>query len=191
MPLRQSPSYSTWAPTRSALVLLRALTDRAAMSPASAWGRWPSRRNGLRCCENVCLIRFLWQNGCGDGGLERHRPRDLPRLSLSTIKLHHGLAKPNASERIGHWSVNRKHCELEFVAGLDFGAKHHAVGHVEALNGSRAGIAAPARHLPVDPDLRIIVDQDVEHRHGRLIANPIDQNPWAHWRSPLDMMRQG
>src|SRR5262245_66283755 len=86
----------------------------------------------------------------------------------STIKLHHGLAKPNASERIRHWSVNRKHCELESVAGLDFGAKHHAIGHVEALNGSRAGIAAPARHLAIDPDLRIIVDQDVEHRHGRL-----------------------
>ena len=25
----------------------------------------------------------------------------------------------------------------------------------------------------------------------RLIPNPIDQNPWAHWRSPMDMMRQG
>src|SRR5262249_18725627 len=24
-----------------------------------------------------------------------------------------------------------------------------------------------------------------------LIPNPIDQNPWAHWRSPMDMMRQG
>jgi hypothetical protein len=23
-----------------------------------------------------------------------------------------------------------------------------------------------------------------------LIPNPIDQNPWAHWRSPMDMMRQ-
>ena len=23
------------------------------------------------------------------------------------------------------------------------------------------------------------------------IPNPIDQNPWAHWRSPMDMMRQG
>jgi transcriptional regulator with XRE-family HTH domain len=26
---------------------------------------------------------------------------------------------------------------------------------------------------------------------GELIPNPIDQNPWAHWRSPMDMMRQG
>jgi hypothetical protein len=24
-----------------------------------------------------------------------------------------------------------------------------------------------------------------------LIPSPIDQNPWAHWRSPMDMMRQG
>ena len=28
-------------------------------------------------------------------------------------------------------------------------------------------------------------------RAGPLIPNPIDQNPWAHWRSPMDMMRQG
>src|SRR6516162_1467734 len=25
----------------------------------------------------------------------------------------------------------------------------------------------------------------------QVIPNPIDQNPWAHWRSPMDMMRQG
>jgi hypothetical protein len=25
----------------------------------------------------------------------------------------------------------------------------------------------------------------------QLIPDPIDQNPWAHWRSPMDMMRQG
>src|SRR5258708_34572094 len=100
------------------------------------------------------------------GGGRRGKRRDRQRLTgnlearfehrsrSSTIKLHHGLAKPNASDRIGHWSVNRKHCELESVAGLEFGAKHHTIGHVEALNGSRAGIAAPARHLPVDQDLR-------------------------------------
>jgi hypothetical protein len=28
-------------------------------------------------------------------------------------------------------------------------------------------------------------------RQRGLIPNPIDQNPWAHWRSPMDMMRQG
>src|SRR5262249_13486178 len=26
---------------------------------------------------------------------------------------------------------------------------------------------------------------------SRVIPSPIDQNPWAHWRSPMDMMRQG
>ena len=26
---------------------------------------------------------------------------------------------------------------------------------------------------------------------SRVIPNPIDQNPWVHWRSPMDMMRQG
>jgi hypothetical protein len=25
----------------------------------------------------------------------------------------------------------------------------------------------------------------------RIILNPIDQNPCAHWRKPMDMMRQG
>src|SRR5262245_50250146 len=80
----------------------------------------------------------------------------------STIKLHHGLAKPNASERIRHWSVNRKHCELESVAGLDFGAKHHAIGHVEALSGSRAGIAAPARHWCVDRGFGMTADRYVD-----------------------------
>src|SRR5262249_46395103 len=31
----------------------------------------------------------------------------------------------------------------------------------------------------------------IKARRARLIPNPIDQNPWAHWRSPMDMMRQG
>jgi len=28
-------------------------------------------------------------------------------------------------------------------------------------------------------------------RNADLIPSPTDQNPWAHWRSPMDMMRQG
>ena len=24
-----------------------------------------------------------------------------------------------------------------------------------------------------------------------VIPSPTDQNPWAHWRNPMDMMRQG
>jgi hypothetical protein len=30
-----------------------------------------------------------------------------------------------------------------------------------------------------------------QYKAGGIITNPIDQNPWAHWRSPMDMMRQG
>jgi hypothetical protein len=33
--------------------------------------------------------------------------------------------------------------------------------------------------------------QSMGRSRGGLIPNPIDQNPWAHWRSPMDMMRQG
>ena len=38
--------------------------------------------------------------------------------------------------------------------------------------------------LPTGVNERLFGDDD-------LIPNPIDQNPWAHWRSPMDMMRQG
>jgi hypothetical protein len=34
-------------------------------------------------------------------------------------------------------------------------------------------------HIPADHLLR------------RLIPSPSDQNLWAHWRKPMDMMRQG
>src|SRR5258707_12759989 len=125
-----------------------------------------------------------WTSALFPGHLAQRVGRPVASRS-STIKLYHGLAKPNASERIRHWSVNRKHCELESVAGLDFGAKHHAIGHVEALNGSRAGIAAPARQLAIDPDLRIIVDQDVEHRHGRLTQVEIADPRW-HGQQPAE-----
>src|SRR6516162_7056287 len=32
---------------------------------------------------------------------------------------------------------------------------------------------------------------DLNSEQQPLIPNPIDQFPWAHWRSPMDMMRQG
>ena len=39
-----------------------------------------------------------------------------------------------------------------------------------------------------------LVDENHVGGDGKLhhlIPNPSDQNPWAHWRSPMDMMRQG
>src|SRR5215467_12851028 len=47
---------------------------------------------------------------------------------------------------------------------------------------------AAANVAPPGPPLEY---GDGIHSRSSLIPNPIDQNPWAHWRSPMDMMRQG
>jgi hypothetical protein len=72
------------------------------------------------------------------------------------------------------------------------------------------------RHRRVDDPVDVVVDQCgdaleippaigvVEFAYDRpravfahrilpqwLIPSPIDQNPWAHWRNPMDIMRQG
>jgi len=39
---------------------------------------------------------------------------------------------------------------------------------------------------------KLIIEGHAPREDGEaVIPNPIDQNPWAHWRSPMDMMRQG
>jgi hypothetical protein len=46
----------------------------------------------------------------------------------------------------------------------------------------------------LEQELRASFEQQLPYqvaRASRVIPNPIDQNPWAHWRSPMDMMRQG
>lgn len=44
-------------------------------------------------------------------------------------------------------------------------------------------------------DEECVVSRVPSDRHleqiGAVIPKRIDQNPWAHWRSPSDMMRQG
>src|SRR6516164_4170635 len=37
----------------------------------------------------------------------------------------------------------------------------------------------------------LLTSLGIPHDPLEVIPNPIDQNPWAHWRSPMDMMRQG
>ena len=49
---------------------------------------------------------------------------------------------------------------------------------------------ASATSLSVTARAQAGVDVKSIRRRG-IIPNPIDQNPWAHWRSPMDMMRQG
>src|SRR5690349_11369466 len=62
--------------------------------------------------------------------------------------------------------VDAEDCDLELVARLDRFGEDDAIGHVEALDGGRAGVAGAARHLPIDPHLRIIVDVGREYRFG-------------------------
>jgi len=38
---------------------------------------------------------------------------------------------------------------------------------------------------------REISDKNVDTSKNVLIPRLLDQNPWAHWRSPIDMMRHG
>src|SRR6266478_3107346 len=68
----------------------------------------------------------------------------------------------------------------------------------EASASSAVANASETRILPI-PTPRHWLHQScsykrvssVGHFYDGLIPNPNDQNPWAHWRSPMDMMRQG
>ena len=45
--------------------------------------------------------------------------------------------------------------------------------------------------LPIERTRMRAHMKSLAERGIRIDPNPIDQNPWAHWRSPMDMMRQG
>src|SRR5262245_65526371 len=51
--------------------------------------------------------------------------------------------------------------------------------------------AIPARRLIVIDQLPYVRIANIREISFRLIPAPIDQNRCAHWRSPMDMMRQG
>jgi transcriptional antiterminator RfaH len=48
--------------------------------------------------------------------------------------------------------------------------------------------SAGVRRLVMDGELPAKVPDAVI---AEIIPSPTDQNPWAHWRNPIDMMRQG
>src|SRR5262249_24784824 len=64
----------------------------------------------------------------------------------------------------GNRPVDTEDRDLEFVSRLDRIRQHDPIRYAEALDGGRAGIAAAARHVPVDPDFRVVVD--IGRKHG-------------------------
>src|SRR5258705_5044554 len=60
-------------------------------------------------------------------------------------------------------SVDREDGDLEPIARLHALAEHHAVGHVETLDGRGTWPSDGARQLAVDPDFRIVVHDDRNH----------------------------
>src|SRR6516164_773774 len=86
-------------------------------------------------------------------------------LGTLTEKLNLRRAEPDeVLRRDGNRPIDAEDSNLEFVSRLDRIRQHHSIGHVEALDRGRAGIAAAARHLPVDPDFRVVVD--IGRKHG-------------------------
>ena len=81
-----------------------------------------------------------------------------PRFTEATLVKE--LEENGIGRRERNRSVNREDGDLEPVARLHALAEHHAVRHIESLNGRRTWPSDGARHLTVDPDLRIIVDDD-------------------------------
>jgi transposase len=63
-------------------------------------------------------------------------------------------------------------------------------GHMAEL-----GLTAPRAVHNMQPLLDVLADENDERlpplARDALIPMRIDQNPWAHWRSPRDMMRHG
>src|SRR5262249_21093554 len=51
--------------------------------------------------------------------------------------------------------------------------------------------SAESASAPTTPPTLVLSEDDLDECEILLIPNPIDQNPRAHWRSPMDMMRQG
>src|SRR6516162_7288594 len=63
------------------------------------------------------------------------------------------------------------------------------LGEFPSSKGRPMGLS-PRPH-PFGADLEEALSKAERNFSRGLIPNPIDQNPWAHWRSPMDMMRQG
>ncbi len=96
-------------------------------------------------------------------------------------------------------------CVLIFIAYVDFVAQNNGLEYRTIDTDFGCGVIRKSRKLSDtncpflfrdqwnsvrnDPNAAFQFMQ--KYRHSLLILSLIDQNPCAHWRSPMDMMRQG
>src|SRR5215831_3731917 len=107
-----------------------------------------------------------------------------------------GKVRPVADESAGHHALLRLEHPRQSVLRQKFDDAAD-VKLVERIVAHQHGIG-PLAHYRSKGGLEISdsADFDWNQHHAscrsrNLIPNPIDQNPWAHWHSPMDMMRQG
>src|SRR5262249_32982621 len=84
--------------------------------------------------------------------------------------------------------------------GHPYCTRHSILAYVPEAKPAARGVAAssikaerlrPARVMCSPTMLASLREDDPAAQLMPLIPNPIDQNPWAPWRSPIDMTRQG
>src|SRR5215475_8773871 len=81
------------------------------------------------------------------------------------VKFNRGLAeKYEVRRRDRDWAVDGEDRNLELVIRLDRIGKHYPVRDVEALDRGRTRYTRPSRHVPINPNLGVIVDIGREHR---------------------------
>src|SRR5439155_11625197 len=102
--------------------------------------------------ENLRKNRRNW-------GVTAWKPPLITSMRMLFVKLNRRLPEKQEVRRCDrNWSVDAEDGNLELVARLNRIGEYDPIRNVEALDRGRAGDAGPARHLPIDPDFRIIVN---------------------------------
>src|SRR5215813_10592526 len=162
--------------------------------PLSASPMMPSWRSRMCLTPNASLV--CWASGLARYGLTLHP--DKTRFVDFRNTASNGMADPATN------GTTFTFLGFTYIWGKSRAGKN-VVRLVTAKNRYSRALAAVAawcrfnRHQPI-PDQHHHLTAMMRGHYAyygitgnsrRLIPNPIDQNPWAHWRSPMDMMRQG
>src|SRR5258708_10446412 len=91
-------------------------------------------------------------------GRDRDIAESMRGVPLLLVELDTRLAEPNEVRRRDRdRSVDPKDRDLELVAGLCRGGKHHAIGHVETLDRGGARVTRSARPTFLYPPPRPVI----------------------------------